>query len=93
VLAHEADQKVLTTVEGLSLQGKLSELQESFVQNGAVQCGFCTPAFLLMGHYILNQDKLFERKEIEQFLSGIICRCTGYKQIVDSILAVSSSSP
>ncbi|MFX0125144.1 MAG: (2Fe-2S)-binding protein [Candidatus Hodarchaeota archaeon] len=92
VLAHEADQKEVTTVEGLSLVGKLSKLQESFIQNGAVQCGFCTSAFLLMGHYLLIQGKPLEREEVEHLLNGIICRCTGYKQIVDSILAVSSSS-
>lgn len=92
VLAHEVDQKEVTTVEGLSIAGKLSKLQESFIQNGAVQCGFCTSAFLLMGHYLLIRGKLLKRKEVEHLLSGIICRCTGYKQIVDSILAVSSSS-
>ncbi|MHA2245186.1 MAG: (2Fe-2S)-binding protein [Candidatus Hodarchaeales archaeon] len=93
VLAHEADQKEVTTVEGLSMVGKLSKLQESFIQNGAVQCGFCTSAFLLMGHHLLIQGKLLEREEVEHLLSGIICRCTGYKQIVDSILAVSTNSP
>ncbi len=93
VLAHEADQKEVTTVEGLILLGKLSKLQESFIQNGAVQCGFCTSAFLLMGHYLLIQGKSLEREEVEHLLNGIICRCTGYKQIVDSILAVSSISP
>ncbi|UCG02248.1 MAG: (2Fe-2S)-binding protein [Candidatus Heimdallarchaeota archaeon] len=90
VLAHEADQKNLTTVEGLIMSGKLSKLQEAFIQNGAVQCGFCTSAFLLMGHYLLNQTKSLEREEVEHLLSGIICRCTGYKQIIDSILTVSS---
>lgn len=93
VLAHEADQKEVTTVEGLSKLGKLSKLQESFIQNGAVQCGFCTSAFLLMGHYLLIKGKLLEREEVEHLLNGIICRCTGYKQIVDSILAVSINSP
>ncbi|MFW9905646.1 MAG: (2Fe-2S)-binding protein [Candidatus Thorarchaeota archaeon] len=92
VLAHEADHKEITTVEGLSKEGKLSELQEAFIQNGAVQCGFCTPAFLLMGHYILIQGKSLEREEVEHLLNGIICRCTGYKQIVDSILMVNSNS-
>ncbi|MFX1507172.1 MAG: (2Fe-2S)-binding protein [Promethearchaeota archaeon] len=91
VLAYEANQKEITTVEGLSKEGKLSKLQEAFIQNGAVQCGFCTSAFLLMGHYILMQGKSLEREEVEHLLNGIICRCTGYKQIVDSILAVNSN--
>lgn len=91
VLAHEANRKEITTVEGLSKEGKLSKLQKAFIQNGAVQCGFCTSAFLLMGHYILMQGKSLERLEVEHLLNGIICRCTGYKQIVDSILAVNSN--
>ncbi len=92
VLAYEADNKRVITVEGLSIEGSVSKLQESFINNGAVQCGFCTSAFLLMGHYLLKQGKPLERKEIEHLLNGIICRCTGYKQIIDSILAVSSIS-
>ena len=91
VLAHEANEKEITTVEGLSIEGKLSKLQEAFIKNGAVQCGFCTSAFLLMGHYILTQDKSLEREEVEHLLNGIICRCTGYKQIVDSILSVNTN--
>ncbi len=92
VLAYEADTKEITTVEGLSTKENLSKLQESFIQNGAVQCGFCTPAFLLMGHYLLSQGKLLKRGEIEHSLNGILCRCTGYKQIIDSILTVNSKS-
>lgn len=92
VLAYEADNKRVKTVEGLSIEGSVSKLQESFINNGAVQCGFCTSAFLLMGHYLLTQGKPLERKEVEHLLNGIICRCTGYEQIIDSILAVSSSS-
>lgn len=92
VLAYEADNKEITTVEGLSSKESLSTLQESFIQHGAVQCGFCTPAFLLMGHYLLNQGKTLKRSEIEHSLNGIVCRCTGYEQIIDSILAASSKS-
>ncbi len=92
VLAYEVDNKKVITVEGLSIEGRISKLQESFINNGAVQCGFCTPAFLLMGHYLIKQGKPLERKEVKQLLNGIICRCTGYEQFIDSILAVSSSS-
>ncbi|UCE14533.1 MAG: (2Fe-2S)-binding protein [Candidatus Heimdallarchaeota archaeon] len=91
VLAHEVDQKSVTTVEGLSTEGKLTKLQESFIQNGAVQCGFCTPAFILLGYYLLEKGKQLDRKEIQHVLNGIICRCTGYKQIIDSILSASSN--
>ena len=92
VLAHEVDQKHVTTVEGLSTGETMSKLQESFIHNGAVQCGFCTSAFLLMGHYLLTQGKPLKRREVEHLLNGIICRCTGYKQIIDSILTVSPNS-
>lgn len=92
VLAYEADNKKITTVEGLSTQESLSKLQEAFIQNGAVQCGFCTPAFLLMGHYLLKKGRILKRREIEHSLNGIVCRCTGYKQIIDSILTVNSKS-
>ncbi len=92
VLAHEADDKEITTVEGLSEGGIISKLQESFITGGAVQCGFCTSAFLLMGHYLLSQGKSLERKDVGHLLNGILCRCTGYKQIIDSILAVGSST-
>jgi len=88
ILAIEAENSSITTVEGLSDRENLSKLQKAFIKHGAVQCGFCTPAFLLMSHYITSKQEIFSRSEIEHFLNGIICRCTGYKQIVDSIIEV-----
>ncbi|WP_455141958.1 (2Fe-2S)-binding protein [Candidatus Hodarchaeum mangrovi] len=88
ILAIEAKNSAITTVEGLSDGENLSNLQKAFIKNGAVQCGFCTPAFLLMSYYLISKRKIFSRSEIEHSLNGIICRCTGYKQIVDSILDV-----
>jgi len=85
VLASEAASSTITTVEGLSSGEKLSYLQQAFIKHGAVQCGFCTGAFLLMGHHILSQKQNFTTLEIKEMVNGIICRCTGYKQIVDSI--------
>ncbi|MHA1443955.1 MAG: 2Fe-2S iron-sulfur cluster-binding protein, partial [Candidatus Hodarchaeales archaeon] len=64
---------------------KLHNLQKSFIKHGAIQCGFCTGAFLLMGHHILSQKQSFSKIEIQEMINGIICRCTGYKQIIDSI--------
>ncbi|MFX0016719.1 MAG: (2Fe-2S)-binding protein [Promethearchaeota archaeon] len=90
VLAHEANNKNILTVEGLSREGVISNLQKSFITSGAVQCGFCTSAFLLMGHYLLSQGKPLDRKEVGHLLNGIICRCTGYKQIIDSIIAINT---
>lgn len=86
VLGVEANGKTITTVEGLSSEGKLSILQKSFIKYGAVQCGFCTSAFLLMGHYLIQQHKSNLTKEmIKEGINGILCRCTGYQQIIDAI--------
>lgn len=90
VLAQEVDTKSIITVEGLMKEGKLTNLQQAFIDNGAVQCGFCTSAFLLMGHYLLSRKEPLTRKSVEESLNGIICRCTGYKQIIDSILEANS---
>ncbi|MHA1976816.1 MAG: (2Fe-2S)-binding protein [Candidatus Hodarchaeales archaeon] len=88
VLAQEAMNCDIVTVEGLSMKEKSSGLQTAFIKHGAVQCGFCTSAFLIMGHYILNQQQRFALSEIQEMINGIICRCTGYKQIIDSIFEV-----
>jgi len=85
VLAYEAAGSTVTTVEGISSGEKLHNLQKAFIKHGAVQCGFCTGAFLLMGHHILSQKQSFSKIEIQKMINGIICRCTGYKQIIDSI--------
>ena len=88
VLANEAVNHDIVTVEGISKGEKISQLQEAFIKNGAVQCGFCTGAFLLMGHYIISQKQKFSFDEIKHLINGIICRCTGYKEIVQSIYEV-----
>jgi aerobic-type carbon monoxide dehydrogenase small subunit (CoxS/CutS family) len=91
VLALEARESTITTVEGLSSGEKLCDLQKAFIKHGAVQCGFCTGAFLLMGHHIISQKVHFTFSEIQEMINGIICRCTGYKQIVDSIHEVNEA--
>jgi carbon-monoxide dehydrogenase small subunit len=88
VLASEAVNRNIVTVEGISEGKKTNKLQEAFIKNGAVQCGFCTGAFLLIGHYIISQKQQFTFKEIQNLINGIICRCTGYKEIVQSIYEV-----
>ncbi|MHA2305140.1 MAG: (2Fe-2S)-binding protein [Candidatus Hodarchaeales archaeon] len=92
VLAQEVHNKSIITVEGLMDGEKLTKLQQAFIDNGAVQCGFCTSAFLLMGHYLLSQKESLTRKSVEESLNGIICRCTGYKEIIESILTVNSTT-
>ncbi len=86
VLACEVNNKRITTIEGLN--DSLKALQESFVEHGAVQCGFCSAAFLIMSYYLLNNKTSLTKSEIKKSLNGIICRCTGYQQIIDSIFSL-----
>jgi len=86
VLACEVNNKRITTIEGLN--DKVKTLQESFVKHGAVQCGFCTAAFLMMGYYLINNRTSLTQLDIKKALNGIICRCTGYQQIIDSIVSL-----
>jgi Aerobic-type carbon monoxide dehydrogenase, small subunit CoxS/CutS homologs len=90
VLAHEVDGAEITTVEGISNLGEITLLQRKFIEHFAFQCGFCTPAFVLVGHYLLNKHKrLLTREEVAEGISGLICRCTGYKPIIDAIVDAS----
>jgi aerobic carbon-monoxide dehydrogenase small subunit len=84
-LALEADGHRVLTVEGLADGETLSDLQQSFVDHGAVQCGFCTPGMLMSSIALLNRTPDPDRTTIRQALSGNICRCTGYAKIVDAV--------
>lgn len=75
----------LLTVEGLEADGQLSTLQECFISEGAVQCGMCTPGMLIAAHALLAENANPTRDEIAVALSGNLCRCTGYKKIVDAV--------
>lgn len=79
--------RAVTTIEGLSQGGTLSTLQQEFVAHGAVQCGFCIPGFLMVLTALLEENPMPDRSEVTDALSGNICRCTGYRQIVDAVLA------
>ena len=84
------DGLAVTTVEGLGgLDGSLTPLQQSFVDHFAIQCGFCTPGLLLTLSALLDANPNPDRKEIENAISGNLCRCTGYTQIVEAVEAVS----
>ena len=85
VLAPEANGKVITTVEGLAHGGEISPLQESFIDHSALQCGFCTPGMLMSAEAMLRENPHPTREEINRNMSGNLCRCTGYKKIVESI--------
>lgn len=85
VLALEADGGEILTAAGLVKDGKLAPIQRSFIQNGATQCGFCTPAFVIAAHNFLKRNPTPTREQIKEFFSGILCRCTGYIQIIRAI--------
>lgn len=85
-LAADADGRDLETVEGLSDGGSLHPLQEAFVDNFALQCGFCTPGFLMMAKALLERNPTPTEDEVREYLDGNICRCTGYRPIVDAVL-------
>lgn len=85
VLAVQADCKEILTIEGLSSGGKLHPLQEAFVEEGAVQCGFCTPGIILSAKALLDGKKDPSEQEIREALSGNLCRCTGYVRIIKAV--------
>ncbi len=87
ILALEMEGQEITTVESLVHgDGRLSAVQQAFIDCGAVQCGFCTPAFILTAEALLEKNPKPTREEILEEFTGIICRCTGYEQIVDAVL-------
>lgn len=87
--AAAANGKSIRTIESLTTEeGGLSPLQQAFLDHGAVQCGFCTPGFVMTLTALLEQQKAPSRTEIEAALAGNICRCTGYRQIFDAVYAV-----
>jgi len=89
VLAVQASGKEITTVEGLETDDGLHPLQEKFIENGAIQCGFCTSGMLLSAKTLLDNNPKPNELEIRTAISGNLCRCTGYQKIVESIKDVS----
>lgn len=85
LLAVQADGSIVETVEGLTESGEISDLQDNFVERGALQCGFCTPGILVTAAELLQQGIPMTRDEIREFLSGNFCRCTGYHAIIDAV--------
>ena len=85
VLAIQADGKEILTIEGLSSGGRLHPLQEAFVEEGAVQCGFCVPGMILSAKALLDMKKNPSEEEIREALSGNLCRCTGYVKIIKAV--------
>jgi aerobic-type carbon monoxide dehydrogenase small subunit (CoxS/CutS family) len=87
VLGVECGGRTVTTVEGLVTDGRLHPLQETFADLGAAQCGYCTPAFLVTAKALLDEHAHPTRDQIREALSGCLCRCTGYQQIVEAVEA------
>jgi aerobic carbon-monoxide dehydrogenase small subunit len=87
-LAAQISGKTVDTIEGLSESGKLAELQAEFIARNAAQCGFCSSGMLLTAYELVTSGEVVSRAEIREFISGNMCRCTGYHAIVDAVEAV-----
>jgi len=86
ILAGQAEGAEITTIEGLEVpNGELHPLQEAFIEAGAVQCGFCTSGMILSSLVLLKNNPNPTKEEIKEAISGNLCRCTGYKQIIDAV--------
>jgi len=89
VLALDAQDRNVTTIEGLADGEKLHPLQEAFVKHGGIQCGFCTPGMIMSAKALLDEHPDPTPLQVRTAISGNLCRCTGYQQIVDSVMAAS----
>ncbi|CBZ03172.1 (2Fe-2S)-binding protein [Clostridium botulinum] len=83
-LAAWADGKTIKTIEGVQKNGELSEVQKAFIDEGAVQCGFCTPGLVLTTTALVESEKKYTDDEIKREISGHLCRCTGYNKIFNA---------
>jgi len=88
LLAVDAQGREILTIEGLSNGDQLQPLQESFIRHGAIQCGFCTPGMILTAKALLDVNPHPDEVEVRRWISGNLCRCTGYTKIIKAIGAV-----
>lgn len=85
VLAASVEGHSITTIEGVGEDGKLDPIQEAVLRNHALQCGFCTPGFIMSAKALLDENPDATREEIRRAISGNLCRCTGYEQLIQAI--------
>jgi len=85
VLAGQCEGAEIITIEGIEKDGKLHPLQENFLKSGAIQCGFCTPGMIMSAYALLLENPNPTEEEIKDAIAGNLCRCTGYKQIIDAV--------
>lgn len=85
MLAYQIDGCEILTIEGIETDGKLHPLQENFLKSGAIQCGFCTPGMIMSAYALLLENPIPTEEEIKDAIAGNLCRCTGYKQIIEAV--------
>ncbi|MBI3243205.1 MAG: (2Fe-2S)-binding protein [Chloroflexi bacterium] len=88
ILAADCDGEAVTTVEGVSPNGSLHPVQRALVEKGGIQCGFCTPGMVMAAIALLDDNPQPTEQEVRDGLAGNLCRCTGYKKIVEAVMAV-----
>jgi len=91
VLAPMVNGKEILTIEGLAKDGRLHPLQKAFIKHFAVQCGFCTPGFILAAKGLLDENPDPTEEEVRKWLAGNLCRCTGYVKIIEAVLVAAKS--
>ena len=91
VLAAEIQGRSVTTIEGISTSNGLHPLQQKFVEHAALQCGYCTPGFIVAGKALLDRKPNPNEQEVREWLAGNLCRCTGYDRIVRAVLDAANS--
>ena len=91
VLVAEVEGREITTIEGLSRHGELHPLQRAFIEEGAVQCGFCTPGIILSAKALLDENPHPTEIQVRRTIAGNLCRCTGYDKIVRAIMKVAAT--
>ena len=90
-LAVEVQGKEIVTIEGLAEDGQLHPVQKAFIEHGATQCGFCSPAMILTSKALLDENPHPTEAEVRHAISGVVCRCTGYTKIVEAVMAAADS--